>query len=142
MNIEIGTDRIVDTQDTLPVFACQIGVTRVGAHGRVKPRAANGRMVSVAGLDDTTGYLNRQAASTELELRPMVRPARRPAPLAFLVLVRFATAIVTRIQPHVTPVWLGLGRVLVAAVIGRPGRIYHAKQPWSSIWSDGLAPTW
>jgi len=37
---------------------------------------------------------------------------------------------------------LGLARIAWAAIVGRPGRVFRAAQPWADIHRRGMAPAW
>lgn len=87
MNIEIGSDRIIDTQDTITTFACQIGVTRIGAGGRCMPRTKRGGMTTVTNLVASTVDPD-EASKLEARMVAYPVPTRKvlsPAPLAKMV---------------------------------------------------------
>lgn len=88
--MQIGIDRIISKSDTITVFVCQIGVTRVGAGGRVLPRTRKGAMASVANLVFSTV---EPTIAIETEKRPT--PVRAVAYAARAV-VTLALMVVTQ----------------------------------------------
>ena len=136
--IVIGCEYVAGAIADAPCFAVQIGVTRIGRGGRVQPRTRKGAMASALNVVATTVEV------IETESRPNPVRTYQDAPCA-RVICMLALTIVTRIVHKVidwTRIAIGVGRVIWALIVGRPGRMHHASQPWTSIFRDGAAPIW
>ncbi len=136
MVIVIGGDRIGSCEAVGVVFQHQIGVTRIGRGGRAKPRCRSGRMASVDGLVAST------IEEIDTEPRPNPRPVAAPHARAVLVLSLLVVTSVARASSWLARTALGLARIAWAAIVGRPGRIFRAAQPWADIYRRGMAPVW
>ena len=109
----------------------QVGVTRVGAGGRVLPRCRSGRMATSTDLVAST------IEPQELVLLP--RPARKPAPLARTIAFLTVAVVVAR---DMSRAWLPLRniiraicRVLMPSWSGVP---VAARQAWKSAREMGI----
>lgn len=115
--MQIGIDRIAGPIDHEAIFVMQIGVTRVGKGGRVKPRSARGQMVSV----------DRLVAFEWCDDEPSVQPAQ-PAVAVESAPVEAAVAPIEAADydgpgPRVTleeRIWTLAGRIVTAAVLTFP----------------------
>ncbi len=90
MIMAIGLEAIgqgADAEDR-SAWQVQVGVTRVGAGGRVLPRCRNGRMTTIVDLVAAT------IEPQELVSRP--HPVRKPAPLARAIAFMAVAVVVVR----------------------------------------------
>lgn len=118
----------------------QVGITRVGAGGRVLPRCRNGRMTTPECL----------VASTvePQELEPLRTPTRKLAPLARAVAF-LAVAVVVRVARQVPRGLLALVQAFWLVLVPTWRMTARAKQAWlaaremsidlPSIWSASHA---
>lgn len=121
--VKIGTDKIgtkkaphwsVETE-LIDVVAAQIGVTRIGGGGRVKPRNEHGRVVSL-------GHIF--AVTVEEVETVVIRAVRKAAPLArsiamltVLVVTRALEAAASRLRGWIRRVVRLLPRIAFTAAI-------------------------
>lgn len=127
----VGLERIgqgVGAEERI-VFAAQIGVTRIGAGGRCPPRCRSGRMASTAALVAST--------SEPQEFITLPRRAVKSAPLARAVAFLTVAVLVCVNALRNFSVLAAIGRVLLAVLVGRPGRLYRWRASWSAVWRGG-----
>ncbi len=140
MQIAIGQYEIINTADTIVVFAMQIGVTRIGSGGRCMPRTRRGAMASVLNL--VASLIDPETLETET--RPVVKTVQKIARAgrAVVALAILVVGLTAKLAIQWTKIIIGIGRILYCALVGRTGRIGHAKQPWRDVYANGAALSW
>ncbi len=112
------------------VWQVQVGVTRVGAGGRVLPRCRNGRM--------TTADALVAATIEDKELVSVPNPERRPAPLARAIAFLTVAVVVVRDVARRSSL-LSFFRSLWSALVSRRRRApLAARRAWRSAREMGI----
>lgn len=142
MIMAIGLEAIgqgVGAQDRA-AWQVQVGVTRVGAGGRVLPRCRNGRMTTPDGLVVST--TEPQTIGPQQFVR-LPRPARKPAPLARTVAfltVAVVVAPAARVPRSFLTLACTIWRSIWSALVPHRRAVSdRAKQAWQSAREMGIA---
>lgn len=128
----IGLEAIgqgVDAEDR-DVWQVQVGVTRVGAGGRVLPRCRNGRMTTIHDLVSAT--IEPQV------LVALPNPVRKPAPLARTIAFLTVAIVVVRDAVRGSAL-LRIVRTIWSALVPLRRRVpLAARQAWQSAREMGI----